>query len=317
MFPKFDEVPIRTYLIVLAKMRRPSTIPVARIVEVLVEQDDVGGVLGHVGRGLDRDSDVGVVQRDRVVDAVAEESDRRAEGSLGLDQPRFLLWGDAREDRRVRQRGCELRVVELIELGAGERPVDGEADVGADLLRDAVVVAGDDLHLHVEAPEPVERRRGRRPSDDRRTSGSPRGRRSRSSSALRVAAAVGRARRDGDHAAAGRELAVEHGLRLLGRRPRSGRAPSRCALDDDLPLATGALDEDRRQPPLIVERKRGQPPSAVDAGRAGARGVPERLVELVAADHVSVGEGRVVAEQPGAQDRIRRPAVGVQSARRT
>ena len=30
MFPKFDEVPIRTYLIVLAKMRRPSTTPPAR-----------------------------------------------------------------------------------------------------------------------------------------------------------------------------------------------------------------------------------------------------------------------------------------------
>src|SRR6266536_3268523 len=30
MFPKFDEVPIRTYLIVLAKMRRPSTTPSAR-----------------------------------------------------------------------------------------------------------------------------------------------------------------------------------------------------------------------------------------------------------------------------------------------
>jgi hypothetical protein len=31
MFPKFDEVLIRTYLIVLAKIRRPSTTPPARI----------------------------------------------------------------------------------------------------------------------------------------------------------------------------------------------------------------------------------------------------------------------------------------------
>ena len=31
MFPKFDEVPISTYLIVLAKIRRPSTTPSARM----------------------------------------------------------------------------------------------------------------------------------------------------------------------------------------------------------------------------------------------------------------------------------------------
>ena len=90
-------------------------------VEILVEQHDVGGVLGHVGRGLDGDADVGVVQRDGVVDAVAEESDGRAEGALGLDDPRLLLGGDAREDRRLRQRGGELGVVEALELGAGER----------------------------------------------------------------------------------------------------------------------------------------------------------------------------------------------------
>ena len=50
MFPKFDEVPISTYLMVLAKMRRPSTTAVGEDAEVLVEQDDVGRVLGDVGR---------------------------------------------------------------------------------------------------------------------------------------------------------------------------------------------------------------------------------------------------------------------------
>ena len=57
--------------------------PVGEDAEVLVEQDDVGGVLGHVGRRLDRDPDVGVVQRDGVVDAVAEEPDGRAERLAG------------------------------------------------------------------------------------------------------------------------------------------------------------------------------------------------------------------------------------------
>ena len=79
MFPKFDEVPINTYLIVFAKMRRPSTTPRARIVEILVEQHDVRGILCNVGGGLDRDADVCLVECHRVVDAVAEEADGRAE----------------------------------------------------------------------------------------------------------------------------------------------------------------------------------------------------------------------------------------------
>ncbi len=75
MLPKFDEVAIRTYLRVFAKMRRPSITPVGEHAEVLVEQHDVGRVLGHVGRGVDRDADIGGVQGDGVVDPVAEERD--------------------------------------------------------------------------------------------------------------------------------------------------------------------------------------------------------------------------------------------------
>ena len=71
--------------------------------EVLVEQDDVGGVLGDVGGRVDRDADVGVVERDRVVDAVAEEADVDAERALGADDARLLLRGDPGEDRRLRQ----------------------------------------------------------------------------------------------------------------------------------------------------------------------------------------------------------------------
>ena len=67
--------------------------------EVLVEQDDVGGVLGDVGGGVDGDADVGVVEGDRVVDAVAEEADVGAEAALREDDARLLLGGDAGEDR--------------------------------------------------------------------------------------------------------------------------------------------------------------------------------------------------------------------------
>ena len=59
--------------------------------EVLLQQHDVGGVLGDVGGGVDRDADVGVVQRQRVVDPVAEEADRRARCARSSDQPGLLL----------------------------------------------------------------------------------------------------------------------------------------------------------------------------------------------------------------------------------
>ena len=108
----------------------------------------------------------------------------------------------------------------MVELGAGERPVHGQADVGADLLRDAVVVAGDDLHLHVKAPESVERRLGvgLRAIDEGEK---PHEVQVALVVGVQGCAAVGRARGDGDHAAAGGELAFEHRVRLW----RDLRAP--------------------------------------------------------------------------------------------
>ena len=47
-------------------------------VEVVLEEDDVGGVLGDVGARIDRDADIGVVERESVIDAIAEERHRRA-----------------------------------------------------------------------------------------------------------------------------------------------------------------------------------------------------------------------------------------------
>ena len=73
MFPKLLEVPISTYLIVFAKMRRPSMTPSASA-QVLVEEERVGRVFGDVGSGVDRDSDVCLMQREGVVDTVAEET---------------------------------------------------------------------------------------------------------------------------------------------------------------------------------------------------------------------------------------------------
>ena len=116
MLPKFDDVAISTYLIVLAKMRRPSHDSVGEHAEILVEQHDVGRVLGDVGGRVDRDADIGMVQRDRVVHAVAQERDVDAGAARDLDDARLLLGADAREHRGVRDRRGERVVVECVEL---------------------------------------------------------------------------------------------------------------------------------------------------------------------------------------------------------
>jgi hypothetical protein len=75
---------------------------VAQDAQVLVEQDDLGGFLGDVGRGVDREADVGRVQRGRVVDAVAEEAHGVPEPLQGQDQAVLLLRRDAAEQRARR-----------------------------------------------------------------------------------------------------------------------------------------------------------------------------------------------------------------------
>ena len=42
------------------------------------QQDDVGGVLGDIDGTVDRDPDIGCVQRRRVVDSVTEKADDMA-----------------------------------------------------------------------------------------------------------------------------------------------------------------------------------------------------------------------------------------------
>ena len=75
MFPKFDDVRHQHVLQGVGEDAPALHDAVGEHAEVLVEQHDVGGVLGDVGGRVDGDADVGGVQRDGVVDAVAEEGD--------------------------------------------------------------------------------------------------------------------------------------------------------------------------------------------------------------------------------------------------
>ena len=157
VLPKFDDVAIKMYLIVFAKTRRPSATPAARIPRSL---HDVGGVLRYVRRGLDGDPNIGVVQRDGIVHAVTQKADRVAGCELKLDQARFLVRRDARENGGRAHRLRQRLVVQLLDVGALEDPANGHGKIGADLLRHEFVVTGDDLDLNAELLEPRNRSRG-------------------------------------------------------------------------------------------------------------------------------------------------------------
>ena len=67
--------------------------------EVVVEQDQVGGLLGDLGAApAHGDADVGVLEGRRVVDPVAGHRQHLAVGAQELRQAQLLLGVDARED---------------------------------------------------------------------------------------------------------------------------------------------------------------------------------------------------------------------------
>ena len=163
--------------------------------EVLVEQHDVGGVLGDVGGGVDGDADVGGMQRDGVVDAVAEERDVDARAPRDLDEPRLLVGADAREDRRVGDGGGERVVVEA----ARSRRRSGRRSTARPMSRQTLAATAPlspvmILTVDAERRRARRSRRRRRPSAGRRRSGTRpaagRARRRQSAAASPAAARV-------------------------------------------------------------------------------------------------------------------------------
>ena len=75
MLPKFELAPILMYLMMLPNTRAALDHAVFQHQQALLQQDDVGGLLGDVDRRIDRNADIGGLQRRAVVDAVAEEAD--------------------------------------------------------------------------------------------------------------------------------------------------------------------------------------------------------------------------------------------------
>ena len=239
----YDEQHLVTYLRLLDAA--------ADHVEILLEQHEVGGRPRDVDRALDGQAGVGGVHGRRVVDAVAEEADVRAEAALGADDARLLLRSHTGEDRGPRQQLEERVVAQRRDLGAREDRSGVHADVPAEVRRDLAVVAGDDLDGDAETVETGERLLhvglGGVGEAEEAVQGEV---------ALVVAAQtierVGPAG-DRDDAGPGSEESVE------GRVSRVGHLRTACedafggALDDQQ-ASLRRLDEDRGEPALVIER---------------------------------------------------------------
>ena len=185
MLPKLLDVPISTYLIVLAKIRRPSATPSA---------------------STSRSFSSRITSAASLATSVAESTEMptsaacRASASLtpsprnatsppvcrwirtmralcsGLTRANTVVAGDRRGQlrrRRARSRSAPVSA-----------PPTRQTEVAADLRGDGGVVAGDDLHRDAEAGQPAQRRRRRRTWAGRGRRAGPARRRSCSSSAV-------------------------------------------------------------------------------------------------------------------------------------
>ena len=269
MFPKFDEVAHQHVLDRVGEDAPPLDDSLGEDAEILLEQDDVGRVLGHVGCGVDGDTDVGVVQGDRVVDAVAEEPDIDAERPLCADDARLLLRGDAGEDRGLGKGGDQLDVAELLYLGTGERLQRGHAEVGADLLGHPSVVAGDEFDRDTELRQPLERGSGVRLWRIGEAEVATQfevafvGRRESQEIA-------GGSRGDGDHTATGCEQPLECRFCSVRDSGAAGEDHLRRPFGDEQP-SVRSLGEHRAELALMVEGRPRHPPPPVGARTSSPR----------------------------------------------
>ena len=123
--------------------------------EPAVEQHDPGDRLRRGRARVHGDADVGLLDRQRVVDAVARHRDRVAAALQGGDDVLLLRRRDATEHQVLLE-----RLAELVEVGGQLARVEPRRGVHADLARDRRdglrVVARDDAHGHALLGEELE-----------------------------------------------------------------------------------------------------------------------------------------------------------------
>ena len=112
--------------------------------EVVVGEHHVGGLFRHVRPGdAHGDADVGLLQRRRVVHAVAGHRHDRARAPQRVDDAQLVFGVDARVDGHLGDRARPCLVRQLLELRAGDgAAVLGDAELLGDHRGRARVIAG-------------------------------------------------------------------------------------------------------------------------------------------------------------------------------
>ena len=169
MLPKFELAPIRMYLVTFSTVRRPSIIAVMHHVEIVLEQDEIGSLLGDVGGAVDRDADIGRMQRRGVVDAVAEKAGNFA---ACASRPRGCAPSAAalmRQNRLTDARRARSASSDMVTSSCPvSTPLNGDADRLADMDARPLVVAGQDLDVDADGRKRAGWHRRHRPWAGRR-----------------------------------------------------------------------------------------------------------------------------------------------------
>ena len=157
MLPKLLDVPISTYLIVFAKIRRPSTMPSASTSRSFSSRmTSAASLATSVAESTEMPTSAACR-----ASASFTPSPRKATPTAGLpldaDDPGLVLGADPREHRRRRDHRRELRVVEPVEVGAGQRTADRPGrGPGRPSTATAAIVPGDDLDGDPEAGQSLQ-----------------------------------------------------------------------------------------------------------------------------------------------------------------
>ena len=304
MFPKFDEVAISTYLMVFAKIRRPSPMPVARMsrsfssstmsaaslaTSVALSTEIPTSASWSATASLTpspmkptvepsarcalitRDFCSGVTRANTVVcgSAAASAASSSASSCVPVRTPRT---GSARSPQTLLATRSLSPVITLTSTPSS----------CSRAIASAASAFGGSTKV-------------RNPASSSPSSSLARKR--------RIPARV--ARGDGDDATAARELRVEHRLRLRRNAATPCQDELRRALDDHRARLVRAFDQDRGDAAFVVERSFGEAAVRGEADRVRAGRRPQRLVERGSADGgAAVVHDHVGAEQPVTEDRL-------------
>ena len=116
----------------------------------MLEQHEIGGLLGHVHRLIDRDAHVGGVQGGGVVDAVTHVAHHLTAFLQSQENAFFLVGIDLDEEIRSLDSLPQCLIVQIVHLGAGEYAAYLQPDGICRVQGYQAVIAGDDLERYAQ-----------------------------------------------------------------------------------------------------------------------------------------------------------------------